>query len=215
MMQNLGSGLWKKIGRKDKRNRQKEKGNDASPAVSDPALETYLRKHESINLLTKTLAHVHQKTSFAAVDNFKTEEAVPQAQRQAITISDAIAHLIVAQHDIVAITSRYLQVGDGIDGGKLLDILACMGNQASENPQLDNFDQPHSDKEKPPDLLEKIKYHWQLLVARNPPPDEKAAKKQDLQFNSAGPEIHLPERPRSFIDEEGVSAYLKKLTSEW
>jgi len=142
--------------------------------------------------ITSILAQLPRTKPFEAIDNLKAQKWDP-AERQEVKISDAFAHLAVAQHDVAALaTSRCsLDVTN-------LRIVACTNNLPVDESLLTS---------KPPgSLLAKV---FDFILTRN-------SLRDDVETSSGTPHPTII-LPSELDDLKGgnVFAYMLDLEQCW
>ncbi|KJA24847.1 hypothetical protein HYPSUDRAFT_200120 [Hypholoma sublateritium FD-334 SS-4] len=161
----------------------------------------------AFRLITRMLAIIPQSSDppFPAVDNFAN--SIAQAtwttnERRELRISNAFAHLAVAEHDVVAISTNHAafhrttdQNFPTPDTNKSLGIMAC------STLQSDNIKKPTDTNT--PGVLNRI---YDILFARN---DEKSEPHEPV------PSVVSPQQPADFKPDDGLPAYMKNLETTW
>lgn len=77
-----------------------------SPSNTVPQTKVIPKNILAFRLITKTLSGIPQTQTFTSIDNLGDNNRWTAEDRQEVNISDAFAHLAVAEHDVVAILWR-------------------------------------------------------------------------------------------------------------
>lgn len=162
------------------------------PPVSDSFHERS-RKLLAFKLITKTLSRIPQTDPYLPIDNLKSNNKWSDHERKEVKISDALAHLAVVEHDVVAIATNYNSPPDLSNETPTLDIIAATTSN-SEGPM----------KATPSTGL--LEFLWNFIVARNP-------QKGDLL--SVHPYITSPTEPNDFKNFGTLNEYVTNLAADW
>lgn len=159
----------------------------------------------AFRLITKTLALIPRSSEehISAVDNFansKAQATWTTNERRELRVSNAFAHLAVAEHDVVAISTNHAAFQRTTQSltphaNQPLGVMACSTLQSGniENPTDANS----------PGILYRI---YDVLFARN---DQKSGPKVPV------PTIVSPKEPADFKPDDGLLAYMKRLETKW
>jgi hypothetical protein len=152
-------------------NLQQSSGTGNPPPSDKASSNTIPANILAFRTITSLLSQLPRTNPLQPIDNLKDQIWDP-SERQEIKISDAFAHLAVAQHDVAAlVTSRGSHDG-------MLHLLTC-----TQDPPVEEL-QPIS---KPTGLIEKI---WHLMFTRNPLGDD-----IETFSETPHPSIILPTEP--------------------
>jgi hypothetical protein len=139
--------------------------------------------------LTTLLAQLPHAKEIKPFDNFQDpdwQSRVADQAKQELKISDAFAHLAVAQHDVVVVSTVR---------GWGLDLLACTDQDATETPAEST-------------IRTFAKTAWQFLIARNDRTADSATSSGD------DPTLIFSQEP-SDLKSRTAYEYMKDLESNW
>lgn len=151
----------------------------------------------AFRLITKTLARIPQTQPFPSIDNLRDcNKQWTDDDRREVKISDAFAHLAVAEHDVVAIATNRSSPHHSLQEDPTLGIIACTNlSSYSEGPM------------KSPNTPLKFFYKvWNIIFAKN-------AQRSDPPRSY--PTITLPDEPIDFKNFESLNAYMNNLEANW
>lgn len=164
----------------------------------------------AFRLITKTLARIASTHPFTAIDNLSdTNTGWQSSERHEVKVSDAFAHLAVAEHDIVAISTNYRTYFRSLEAkdpktDSTLGVMAC-----STPDNVENLDTTTSSGIMP--------YGQGILAAATKAIKFKVlASKNDQNTDPKNlvPIIIKPVRPGDFGDGS-LNDYMKDLETNW
>ncbi|KJA18028.1 hypothetical protein HYPSUDRAFT_205755 [Hypholoma sublateritium FD-334 SS-4] len=176
----------------------------------------------AFRLITKILARIPRDNEpFPATDNLNPKNTIgPQASwtsdnRKAIKISDAFAHLAVAEHGVVAVSTNRQPLTE--DGSSVLGIVACttpLNEPEAEEQELPTNADPGTSK---PALwiVAKLVQIYRLIM-KKPALNiviAKNARKTDPE--NARPSIILAAPPDDFQQFADLESYVTNLVQNW
>ena len=189
------------------------------PATRNPSAASILHKSSStqsndiprnilaFRLITKTLAQIPQTEPFASIDNLRdngkdsaSKSEWKDEDRQEVKISDAFAHLAIAEHDVVAIATNRNSSHRSLEEDPTLGIIACTTPSPPSNSE-GLMNATHNTTS-----LNFFKKAWNIIFAKN-------AQKKDP--GCPHPIITLPDEPIDFKKYESLNAYMKNLEKNW
>jgi hypothetical protein len=149
----------------------------------------------AFRLITKLLRKIPHTQPFLSVDNLRDINNWDTGDRREVRISDAFAHLVVTEHENVAIaTNRY---------PPNLDIMACPNNLAPTTSSSGSTDPPPDDSFF--GNISKLNI-WRILMSKN-------ARYGDP--TRSFPAIISPEEPSGYSKFADLNAYMNNLEKNW
>jgi hypothetical protein len=146
----------------------------------------------AFRLITKMLRGIPQTQPFVSVDNLRDNDWMSE-DRQEVRISNAFAHLAIAEHGTAAIATNRHPSHSTLEGPPNLSVIACTTTLPSVS---------EGSMKPAPSLISKM---WDIMLARN-------ARKGDPPC--LYPVIVTPVAPSEF-DKLGLKDYMKNLEENW
>ena len=142
------------------------------------------------------LHRIPQTQLFVSIDNLRDNNEWMSEDRQEVRISDAFAHLAIAEHGTVAIATNRCSSHNALEGPPRLGIICA----TSSLPGVSEGSM------KPPSnvgILDKV---WKIVLAKN----ARYAK----PFRSH-PVIITPVEPSDFCNFQSLNDYMNNLVEHW
>ena len=144
----------------------------------------------AFQLITKLLRQIPQNQLFLSVDNLKDNNNWDTKDRHEVRISDAFAHLAIADHGAVAIATNHQFT---LEGPPNLAVIACATL-------------PTSGSTKPTPNVGILSKMQNIMLAENPRYDDNF-----LLY----PIINTPEEPSDYSKYEDLNDYMTNLEEDW
>lgn len=159
--------------------------------VSQPNVSDVQKKLLAFRLITKMLQRIPQTQPFLSVDNLKENNNWNAEDRNEVRISDAFAHLAIADHGAVAIATNHQFT---LEEPSNLGVIACAtlpitSGSTKSTPNVS--------------ILSKM---WNIMLAKNP-------RYNDPHHLSAV--INTPEEPSDYSKFENLNHYMTNLEEDW
>lgn len=163
--------------------------------VSQPNASVLPKNLLAFRLITKMLQRIPQTQPFVSMDNLGDNNNWKTEDRQEVKISDAFAHLAVAEHGTVAIATNRYSSHRTLEGPPNLSIIAC-----ATLPSVSEGSMKTTPKVS---ILDKV---WNIMVAKNARYNEPVC---------LFPTIITPVEPSGFSNFRSMNDYMKNLEENW
>jgi hypothetical protein len=145
----------------------------------------------AFRLITKMLHRIPQTQPFVSMDNLRDNNEWMSEDRREVRVSDAFAHLAIAEHGTVAIATNRCS----LEGPPNLSIIACATLPSVSEGSM-----------KPTPNVGFLDKMWNIMLAKNARYDDPI---------SLYPVIVTPVEPNDFSNFQSLNDYMKNLEENW